>query len=278
MRSIAPSPALVVRRDRPGDRLARRVHRRVLGGDEALEDLLDVCGQRGGHRREYIGVDDEGKSDVRVVLTDAAAEVVGAGARRAAGRPVARDRQRLLRLDGAVPVRGLPAGPERARGRRSSRVCRILLDDAIARSFEGREVVVDAGGDPQPDSFSCESRARLPLLPGPPAGGLDVGSSSPGRPGSRTRGSAPLVSMRGRIGYRRAAPTAASASSGELKLRQRLELLDRREHEQQLSRPVPLERLRGREPAHLDDLLAVGLRRRSAPAPARGRSACRSGP
>ena len=34
---------------------------------------------------------------------------------------------------------------------------RILLDDAIARSFEGREVVVDAAGDPQPDSFSCES-------------------------------------------------------------------------------------------------------------------------
>ena len=34
---------------------------------------------------------------------------------------------------------------------------RILLDDAVAASFEGREVVVDAGGDPQPDSFSCES-------------------------------------------------------------------------------------------------------------------------
>ena len=34
---------------------------------------------------------------------------------------------------------------------------RVLLDDAIARSFEGREVVVDAAGDPQPDSFSCEA-------------------------------------------------------------------------------------------------------------------------
>jgi uncharacterized protein (DUF779 family) len=34
---------------------------------------------------------------------------------------------------------------------------RILLDEAIAGSFEGREVVVDAGGDPQRDSFSCES-------------------------------------------------------------------------------------------------------------------------
>ena len=24
-------------------------------------------------------------------------------------------------------------------------------------SFAGREVVIDAGGDPQPDSFSCEA-------------------------------------------------------------------------------------------------------------------------
>jgi uncharacterized protein (DUF779 family) len=48
---------------------------------------------------------------------------------------------------------------------------RILLDDAVAQSFEGREVVVDAGADPQPDSFSCESELgfrfslqRLPAL------------------------------------------------------------------------------------------------------------------
>jgi hypothetical protein len=41
--------AVVVRRDRPGDRLAVRVDRRQLGGDEALEDLLDVLRQRGCH-------------------------------------------------------------------------------------------------------------------------------------------------------------------------------------------------------------------------------------
>jgi uncharacterized protein (DUF779 family) len=41
-------------------------------------------------------------------------------------------------------------------------VCRaegvpVYVDEAIASSFEGREVVVDATDDPQPDSFSCES-------------------------------------------------------------------------------------------------------------------------
>jgi hypothetical protein len=35
--------AVVVGRDRPRDRLAARVDRRVLGGDEALEDGLDVA-------------------------------------------------------------------------------------------------------------------------------------------------------------------------------------------------------------------------------------------
>ena len=50
---------------------------------------------------------------------------------------------------------------------------RVFVDDAIARSFEGREVVVDAGGDPQPDSFSCEAELgyrffleRLPAVVG----------------------------------------------------------------------------------------------------------------
>ena len=33
----------------------------------------------------------------------------------------------------------------------------MFVDDGIAQSFEGREVVVDARGDPQPDSFSCEA-------------------------------------------------------------------------------------------------------------------------
>jgi uncharacterized protein (DUF779 family) len=33
----------------------------------------------------------------------------------------------------------------------------VLVDDLVAKSFEGREVVVDASDDPQPDSFSCEA-------------------------------------------------------------------------------------------------------------------------
>ena len=46
----------------------------------------------------------------------------------------------------------------------------MFVEDGIARSFEGREVVVDASeGDVQPDSFSCEAdlgfRFTLDRLP-----------------------------------------------------------------------------------------------------------------
>lgn len=48
---------------------------------------------------------------------------------------------------------------------------RVFVDDLVAASFEGREVVVDAKDDPQPDSFSCESelgfRFLLDRLPAP---------------------------------------------------------------------------------------------------------------
>ena len=47
----------------------------------------------------------------------------------------------------------------------------VLLDEAVAQSFRGREVVLDAAGDPQPDSFSCEAelgyRFFLDRLPSP---------------------------------------------------------------------------------------------------------------
>jgi uncharacterized protein (DUF779 family) len=33
----------------------------------------------------------------------------------------------------------------------------VYVDESVAPSFEGREVVVDASEDPQPDSFSCEA-------------------------------------------------------------------------------------------------------------------------
>jgi len=34
---------------------------------------------------------------------------------------------------------------------------RVLVDETVARSFAGREVVIDVARDPQPDSFSCEA-------------------------------------------------------------------------------------------------------------------------
>ncbi len=33
----------------------------------------------------------------------------------------------------------------------------VFVDELVAASLAGREVVVDASDDPQPDSFSCES-------------------------------------------------------------------------------------------------------------------------
>lgn len=47
----------------------------------------------------------------------------------------------------------------------------VFVDDLVAASFEGREVVVDAKDGPEPDSFSCESelgfRFSLDRLPIP---------------------------------------------------------------------------------------------------------------
>jgi uncharacterized protein (DUF779 family) len=47
----------------------------------------------------------------------------------------------------------------------------VFVDDLVAASFAGREVVVDASPDPKPDSFSCEAELgfrfsldRLPIL------------------------------------------------------------------------------------------------------------------
>jgi uncharacterized protein (DUF779 family) len=98
----------------------------------------------------------EAETKVSVVLTDAAAAVVAR---------VRADRPGELSLvigngccDSTAPYlfEGYVPGPNEREVAEVEGV-RILLDDAIARSFEGREVVVDAGADPQPDSFSCES-------------------------------------------------------------------------------------------------------------------------
>ena len=94
--------------------------------------------------------------DVRVLFTDAAAAVVG---RVRATRPG--DLSLVIGngcCDSTAPFLFedyLPGPNEREVARLDG--VRILLDEAIAGSFEGREVVVDAGGDPQPDSFSCEA-------------------------------------------------------------------------------------------------------------------------
>jgi uncharacterized protein (DUF779 family) len=94
--------------------------------------------------------------DVSVVLTAAAAEVV---AQVRAGR--SGDLSLVIGngcCDSTAPFmfEGYLPGPNEREVAVLDGV-RILLDEAIVRSFEGREVVVDAGGDPQPDSFSCES-------------------------------------------------------------------------------------------------------------------------
>lgn len=45
----------------------------------------------------------------------------------------------------------------------------VFVDDLVARTFDGTEVVIDAAPDPQPDSFSCEAelgyRFKMDRLP-----------------------------------------------------------------------------------------------------------------
>ena len=96
-------------------------------------------------------------ANINVVLTDAAAEVIGR---------VRVERGDDLSLvigngccDSTAPFlfAGYLAGPNELEVATLEGV-RVFVEDGIARSFEGREVVVDASkGDIQPDSFSCEA-------------------------------------------------------------------------------------------------------------------------
>jgi uncharacterized protein (DUF779 family) len=112
-----------------------------------------------------------GNANINVVLTDAAAEVIG---------QVRLERGDDLSLvigngccDSTAPFlfAGYLAGPNELEVARLEGV-RVFVEDGIAKSFEGREVVVDASkGDVQPDSFSCEAELgyrfsldRLPAL------------------------------------------------------------------------------------------------------------------
>jgi uncharacterized protein (DUF779 family) len=109
-------------------------------------------------------------NETRVVLTSQAADVV---------RRVREDRDGSLSLvigngccDGTAPFLFADYMP----GPTEHLVCEaegvgVYVDELVAASFEGREVVVDASEDPQPDSFSCEAelgfRFRLDRLPSP---------------------------------------------------------------------------------------------------------------
>ena len=108
-------------------------------------------------------------NEITVVLTDAAAEVV---------ERVRGERGADLSLvigngccDSTAPFlfAGYVSGPNELEVTTIDGL-RVLVDRAVAPSFEGREVVVDASaGDVQPDSFSCEAelgfRFSLDRLP-----------------------------------------------------------------------------------------------------------------
>ena len=87
-------------------------------------------------------------------------------------------------------------------------------------------------------------------------------SSSPGSPGSRTRGSGParVDARQDRLDARPRRPSSAPPR-GDANRASVSSFLIVGNTSSSSPAPVPLERLGGREPAHLDDLLAVRLRR-----------------
>lgn len=102
--------------------------------------------------RETIGIE-----GTKVVLTPAAADVVRLVREHQPGRPLS-----LVIGNGCCDSTApflfadyLPGPAEHALGRAEG--VPVFVDDAVAASLEGREVVIDASDDPQPDSFSCES-------------------------------------------------------------------------------------------------------------------------
>jgi uncharacterized protein (DUF779 family) len=109
-------------------------------------------------------------SGTKVVFTPTAAEVI----RRVGERMPGRSLSLVIGngcCDGTAPFlfAGYMAGPTERLVCEAEGV-QVFVDDLVAGSFEGREVVVDAKDDPQPDSFSCEAelgfRFSLDRLPG----------------------------------------------------------------------------------------------------------------
>jgi uncharacterized protein (DUF779 family) len=114
---------------------------------------------------------DRAEIATRVVLTPAAAEVI----RRVTEQHEGRELSLVIGngcCDSTAPFlfADYMAGPTERLVTEVEGV-RVFVDDLVAASLAGREVVVDAGDDPQADSFSCEAELgyrfsldRLPAL------------------------------------------------------------------------------------------------------------------
>ena len=113
----------------------------------------------------------DGNADIAIVLTDSARDVVGQVRERRG------DDLSLVIGNGCCDSTAPFLFSHYYAGPNEREVCvvdgvRVFVEDLIAQSFRGREVVVDAAaGDPQPDSFSCEAELgyrftldRLPAL------------------------------------------------------------------------------------------------------------------
>jgi uncharacterized protein (DUF779 family) len=109
--------------------------------------------------------------DTKVVLTPAAVEVIRRVRAKQTGRELS-----LVVGNGCCDSTAPFLFPDYMAGPTERLVCEaegvhVFVDDLVAQSFHGREVVVDASADPQPDSFSCEAelgfRFRLDRLPAP---------------------------------------------------------------------------------------------------------------
>jgi uncharacterized protein (DUF779 family) len=110
-------------------------------------------------------------ADTRIVFTGAAADVI----RRVKEQQPGRKLSLVIGngcCDSTAPFlfADYMAGPTERLVSETDGV-RVFVDELVARSFEGREVVVDASADPQPDSFSCEAELgfrffldRLPVV------------------------------------------------------------------------------------------------------------------
>jgi uncharacterized protein (DUF779 family) len=125
---------------------------------------MDVADDTGRHREE------PSLDGTTFVLTDAAERLID---------QVREERGEVLSLvigngccDSTAPFlfSGYMAGPNERMVCELNGVA-VFIDRSVAGGFAGREIVIDASPDPQPDSFSCEAelgwRFRLDRLPLP---------------------------------------------------------------------------------------------------------------